>query len=467
MEKDDLFDFEFDKTEKYWSVTGYYGKSEEMIFPEFYKGKSVKKIACSFSPNQRKRIKRIIIPEGYTSIGERAFKGCTKLTNIELPESLISIGEWAFAGCKGLINIKLPKNLLSIGYRSILEDSGDMPLGSIIGDLGDSIFSGCTGLTNIELPEGLTFIGTWVFCDCTGLKNIKLPESLTSIGEGAFIRCTGLTNIKLPESLTSIENNTFRGCTGLTNIKLPENLISIKDEAFIDCTGLTNIKFPKSLTFIGDRVFEGCKNIAEITVDKNNPVFCSVDGVMFDKAMTTLLWFPEKKKGRYSVPDGIISIKSDAFGNNCKLTGIYFPKSLLCVTPHSLNRINGKLTNITVSELNPVYCSIDGVLFDKEKRGLILYPKNKGKTNYVIPDGIQYIGEWAFAGCSLVNIVLPESIRSIGDCAFAFCKCLKTITLSNKLRDSIENVKGRTFSGNSRIGTWAFEGFEGQFIYRD
>jgi len=190
---------------------------------------------------------------------------------------------------------------------------------------------------------------------------------------------------------------------------------------------------------------------------------------MFDKTMTTLLWFPEKKKGKYSVPDGIISIKSEAFGNNCKLTSIYFPKSLLCVTPHSLNQISGKLTNITVSELNPVYCSIDGVLFDKDKHGLILYPKNNSKTDYIIPDGIQYIGEWAFAGCKrLVNIVLPESIRSIGDCAFLDCKCLKTITLSNKLRYAIENeIRVPTFSGNSRIGHWAFEWFEGRFVYRD
>jgi hypothetical protein len=68
MENDDLFDFEFDKSEKCWSVTGYYSKSEEVIFPASYKGKPVKKIKDLFSPNQKKRIKRVIIPEGYTSI---------------------------------------------------------------------------------------------------------------------------------------------------------------------------------------------------------------------------------------------------------------------------------------------------------------------------------------------------------------------------------------------------------------
>ena len=513
MENDDLFDFEFDKTEKCWSITGYYGKTEEVIFPASYKGKPVKKIACDFSNNQKKRIKRVIIPEGYTSIEHEVFGYCKGLTNIKFPKSLTSIGPWAFTGCKGLTNIELHENITSIGDAAFGDCTGltSIKLPKNLTSIGEWAFQVCTGLTSIELPEGLTCIeggvfvrctgltnikfpkslisiggktskgilsddsGCRAFADCTGLTNIKLPEGLTLIGENTFKGCTGLTNIKFPKSLTSIEAGAFDGCTGLTNIILPENLTSIENDAFNDCAGLTNIKLPKSLNYIGDRVFGGCKNLTEITVDKNNSVFCAIDGVLFDKAMTALLWFPEGKKGSYSVPDGITEIKFDAFGNNCRLTGISFPKSLQYVDSYALNEISKRLTNITVSELNPECCSIDGVLFDKDKSGLILYPRNKGKTDYVIPDGIQYIYDSAFYGCKhLVNIELPESIRFIGDHAFAECKCLKTITLSSKLRHAIEyKIRGRTklqtvlISGNSRIGRFAFEGFEGQFIYRN
>jgi hypothetical protein len=222
-------------------------------------------------------------------------------------------------------------------------------------------------------------------------------------------------------------------------------------------------------------VFEGCIGLTEITVDKDNLVFCSFDGALFDKAMTTLILDPMGKKGVYSIPDGITGIKFDAFGNNYKLTGIYFPKSLLYVDLYLLNQISKQLTDITVSESNPVYCSIDGVLFDKDKSELILYPKNKRKTNYTIPDGIQCIDDLAFYGCKhLVNIVLPESVKFIGDGAFAECKRLKTVTLSKKLRYAIEYViRGRTGiqtilqSRFLQVKHDAFEGFEGQFIYRD
>jgi len=105
---------------------------------------------------------------------------------------------------------------------------------------------------------------------------------------------------------------------------------------------------------------------------------------------------------------------------------------------------------------------------------LILAPVGR-KGFYSIPDGIQYIGNYAFSGCKrLVNIILPDSISFIGDSAFTRCERLKTITLSNKLRYAIEYViKDETglrtisLSGNPEIGRRAFEGFKGRFVYRD
>jgi len=423
MKNNDLFDIEFDKKEKCWSVTGYYGKSEEVIFPASYKGKPVKKIVNLFSPNQRKRIKCAIIPEGYTSIGEitfedckgmtnielpesltsigkRAFSGCAGLTNIKLPESLTSIGIMAFSGCTGLTNIKLPESLTSIGHVAFLccEGLTNIRLPKSLTSIGEDAFYYCSGLTDIKLPKSLTSIGGRAFYYCTELTNIKLPEGLTSIGNSAFEGCKGLTNIKLPESLTSIGDMAFSGCAGLTNIKLPKSLASIGDAAFGNCKGLTNIELPKSLTSFGDRVFADCTGLTEITVDKDNSAFYAVDGAIFDKAMTTLILAPIGTKGVYSVPDGIVSITSHVLNtnrpfyfeiyfsyNDCMLTGISFPKSLLYVDLYMLDRINKQLTDITVSELNPVYCSVDGVLFDKDMSKLIMYPKNKDKKNILFP----------------------------------------------------------------------------------
>jgi len=405
MEKNDLFDFEMNEAEGCWSVTGYIGEDEEVIFPPSHEGKPVKIIGEMFS-SKRIKIKRVTIPEGYTSIEYSAFADCTELTEIKLPESLTSIGGWAFEGC--------------------------------------------TGLTGITFPEGLTSIEHNTFEGCTGLTEINLPKRLTSIMGAAFSGCTGLTKIIFPEGLTTINYDAFSGCTGLTNIKLPKGLTSLSPDAFADCMWL-----------------------AEINVDENNPVFRAVDGVMFDKAMTTLMKFPEGKKGNYSVPDGIIAIRSNAF-DNCKLTGITFPESLIFIDSYGFN--SDQLTDITVSELSQDYCSIDGVLFDKFEggRALLEYPKNKDKTDYAVPDGIRYIADNAFCRCKrLVNIVLPESIRIIRNNVFEGCEGLTAITLPMGLQyigerafNDCPNLETVTLSRKTRIGHKAFDGFKGRFIYR-
>jgi hypothetical protein len=211
-------------------------------------------------------------------------------------------------------------------------------------------------------------------------------------------------------------------------------------------------------------------------VDEAHHDFSSLNGVMFDKAMTTLMLFPEGKKGQYTVPDGIISLRSGAFHNCRGLTGLYFPQSLLFLGDYSFNC--EQLADITVNELNPDYRSIDGVLFDKDDKKtthLIEFPRNKDSTDYIVPDGIIRITNGAFWGCKkLINIVLPESLEFIGNRAFAECEALKTITLPLSLQyigerafESCSNLETVTLSRKTKIGYKTFEGFSGQFIYRD
>ena len=155
-----------------------------------------------------------------------------------------------------------------------------------------------------------------------------------------------IKRITIPEGYTSVGERAFNNCTGLTEVKFPEGLTSIGEWAFYWCSLLKDLNLPKGLTYTGDWAFSCCTWLAEISVDENNPVFCSVDGVLFDKAMTTLICFPGGKKGRYSVPEEIIAIKSDAL-SNCDLTGFFFPESLLII--EGFGFYSDQLKDITVS----------------------------------------------------------------------------------------------------------------------
>jgi hypothetical protein len=219
----------------------------------------------------------------------------------------------------------------------------------------------------------------------------------------------------------------------------------------------------------------GKVQFTEIGVDENNPVFCSAEGVLFDKAMTTLICFPDGKKGKYSVPDGVIEIRRRAFDNCGELTSISFPQSLLSTEGFWLKC--EMLTDITVSELNTNFYSIDGVLFYKETetKCLLAYPENKDRTDYAVPDGTQGILDHAFYGCKrLVNIKIPESVRIIGYNVFTDCRGLKSITLPANLQyigecgfEDCPDLETITLSRKTKIRYKAFEGFKGRLVYID
>ena len=328
----------------------------------------------------------------------------------------------------------------------------------------------------VTIPESfggipVKTIGDYAFLSCEKLKHVTIPEGVTIIEDSAFSGCTGLTNILLPESLNYIGSWVFSGCVNLIDIILPEKLISIGSDVFENCTSLTKIRIPKSLTSFGGS--HGRTGLAEIIVEETHPVICSLDGVMFDKAMTTLMWYPEEKKGGYTVPDGINAIRSNAFDNCRALTSISFPQSLLTIGSYAFN--NEQLAAVTVHEANQVYCSRDGVLFRKKEQWLLDYPKGRDGADYTVPDGILVIADSAFSNCKqLTNINFPESLEVIGDSAFTGCEGLKAITLPKSLQfisefvfEGCTNLETVTLSKQTKIGHKAFEGFTGRYIYRD
>ena len=144
-------------------------------------------------------VKEVVIEDGVTSIGNKAFDSCSSLTSITIPNSVTSIKAATFYGCTSLTSITIPDGVTSIGYAT---------------------FTGCSSLTSITIPDSVTSIGYATFTGCSSLTSITIPDSVTSIGYATFAGCSSLTSITIPDSVTSIGESAFSNCSSLQTISL-------------------------------------------------------------------------------------------------------------------------------------------------------------------------------------------------------------------------------------------------------
>ena len=213
-------------------------------------------------------IKKVVIEEGVTSIGDSAFSDCRSLTDITIPGSVTSIGYSAFQNTTWLKNKQNESPLVIV--NGILIDgrtcSGEVTIPNNVTSIGNYAFYECTGLTSIEIPEGVKSIGANAFSDCTGLTSITIPKSVTSIGDEAFSGTPWLTNKQQDNPLVIVNGILIDGTTCSGEVTIPYGVTSIGNFPFYNCTGLTSISIPKSVTSIGAYTFSGCGNLTEITV---------------------------------------------------------------------------------------------------------------------------------------------------------------------------------------------------------
>ena len=222
------------------------------------------------SPASQKKdsVKKVVIEDGVTSIGNSAFFYCTSLTSITIPNSVTSIEPYAFYNCNSLTSITIPNSVTSIGNFAFSDCSSltSITIPDSVTSIGNYAFAYCEGLTSITIPDSVTSIGAYAFSYCSSLTSITIPDSVTSIGNGAFDNCSSLTSITISDRVTSIKPYAFSYCSSLTSITIPNSVTSIENFAFSKCSSLTNITIPDSVTSIGSSAFNGCSSLQTISL---------------------------------------------------------------------------------------------------------------------------------------------------------------------------------------------------------
>lgn len=345
-------------------------------------------------------------------IGENAFKGCKKLTELVLPVGLNEISTNTFKDCTSLVSVTVPYTVGTIAIEAFTNCSslttinfaetpeGKTEVGLEIADGTKSSdhysttikspFSNCTALTEIEFPERTTYVGNYVFSYNNAIKKVTFPATLSNMGINLFDSSKGIKEVVFKThtegenagktSLKTLPQSTFAFST-LEKITLPEGIEVIGYQAFGYCYSLTSINIPSTVKILGDKsttssssagwAFYGCTKLANVTFAP-------------DSSLTT--------------------IGKDAFGKNC-FESIEIPATVETIGEYAFEN-NKKLRTVTFLVDETDNCS-----------------------------ALESIGKWAFKETAVEELILPETRKELKLATNLFQKCteLRKVHLSSKV----------------------------------
>ncbi|OHS97436.1 hypothetical protein TRFO_09436 [Tritrichomonas foetus] len=356
------------------------------------------------------------------------YEECDSKT-LEIGEGIILIGMRAFYLCSNLQAITLPSTLQVIK---------------------NSAFMYCTSLTSVVIPEGVETLEENVFRCCTSMASLSLPSTISSIQIVAFQESmTKLTDIQFPNgnptfsasngmiytdtilmmcsnavtevnwwppNVKELRTHCFVFCKLITEIILPSTLETLGSRSLYSMTLLTSLELGTSIKVFNDAAVELCSSLQSINVAESNPYFRSVNGVLFTKDLTELLFYPIAKKGdTYMIPSA---------------TGTLSIRSFSSVA---------ELEKFEVENGNTKLKAINGIIYSLDEKTVIRAPPKI--TSYIVPDGIETIGVGAFYTCRISSISFPPSVSTISESAFHSTIISSHITIP----DTVEYIGSNAF----------------------
>ncbi len=456
----------------------------------------------------------VTIPEGVLRIDDYAFAFNFALTEVTLPASLQTIGAYVFfgvpdGGWTGTMKLKKITFLgaaTEINYRTFGYDNTCLSEAIIYGYTGSSaeIFANENGIPFESLGNApLTFAyrvqedGTAEITDIYGaIGDVIIPETIdgyTVTAIVAFSSCIGMRSLFIPSSVNYINNyynlshcealETITVADGNTEYTARDGVLFSKNMEHLLVYPLakpdTAYRIPSGVKYVSgiynvnlktlhfsDTVYSFYGHLSALesfTVDKNNPYYTAIDGVLFSKSERLMLeeYPAQKTDTAYTVPSGVIDIGNSAFNGNPYLSSVTLPEGVKHIYYDAFRNCSALSTVYLPDSLE--YVAVDafentaysnnetnwenGILYigNQNKQWILETHTEEIPAVLTFRDGTQKIPSGAFSNCtSLTSVTIPNNVTSIGDYAFEDCTSLASISLPNSLREVGQNAFNNT-----------------------
>ena len=238
--------------------------------------------------------------------------------------------------------------------------------GNKVCKIGNGAFSENLNIKSVYIPNTVTYIGWYAFENCSYLSKVTFSSKLKYIGYCSFSN-TAVQSVTIPNGVTDLDEAAFAFCKKLASVNIPNTVKTIGRQCFRECTSLVNITIPNSVTKIGYCGFQDCIKLKSV-----------------------------------SIGSGLNDFDTQ------NIFGFIFTG---CTA----------LESITVSSSNNNCSSANGVMYNKKKTEILVYPQAKKDTTYTVPSTIKTLGELSTNNNPyLKTITIPASVTDIRDHAVGY-----------------------------------------------
>lgn len=310
-----------------------------------------------------------------------------------------------------------------------------------------------------------------VFSTEQGILLSKKKESIIRYPNGLE-----QTSYTIPNYISDLSLHSFQNSKNLKSISIPNNVTCISHYAFEGCTNLTDVYYEGSNSEWKNnvKIYDYNDDLlnANMHYKKLESTDSNIKYKIINSSSVTITGYTGTDN-ELIIPDilnnyNVVGIDEGAFDNCPNLTSVSIRKNIKSIDSGAFRNCRN-LSKINVSDGNPYFSSLNGVLFNKDFTSIVCYPQNKTESEYSLPDSVVSISEYAFCNClNLSYVNIPKGIKAIGDYIFYGCTNLSNLNMPDDCESignysfyGCTNLSNLKISNNCRsIGDYAFYGCE-------